>query len=122
MSTTTRGLGAALVAALSFSLLAGAANAATPAAATGAVSNLSTTSVRLNGSVDPNGEQTNWYFDFGPTTSYGTRTAVMNAGSGQNANNVASNITGLAVAIPAACSFDQRSARTNRARMIVLAG
>ena len=60
-----KALGAILLAALTVSLLAGSAQAASPAAVTGAVSNLSTTSVRLNGSVDPNGEATSWYFEFG---------------------------------------------------------
>jgi hypothetical protein len=109
MFTTTKGLGAVLIAALTFSLLAGGANAATPAAVTGSVSNLSTTSVRLTGSVDPNGEQTNWFFEFGPTTSYGTRTAVVNAGSGQNSVNVGSNLSGLAVAT----TFHYRLVATN---------
>jgi hypothetical protein len=62
------------------------------------VSNLSTTSVRLHGSVDPNGESTHWYFELGPTTSYGTRTATQSAGSGHNATNVQSRISGLSVA------------------------
>ena len=62
------------------------------------MSNLSTTSVRLNGSVDPNGEATSWYFEFGTTSAYGTKTATQNAGSGNNPTNVNSNVSGLAVA------------------------
>src|SRR6476661_10814509 len=93
-----KALAALFLAALTVGLLAGSAQAASPAAVTGNVSNLSTTSARLNGSVDPNGESTGWYFEFGTTTSYGTKTATQNAGSGQNPNNVNSNVSGLAVA------------------------
>ena len=93
-----KALGAILFAALSVVLLAGSAQAASPAAVTGSVSNLSTTSVRLNGSVDPNGESTSWYFEFGSTSAYGTKTATQNAGSGNNPTNVNSNVSGLSVA------------------------
>jgi len=80
-------------------LLASApASAASPAAVTGTVSNLSTTSVRLLGSVDPNSEATSWYFEFGETTSYGTKTATQGAGSGANPTNVRSEVAGLSVA------------------------
>jgi hypothetical protein len=96
-STLTKAFGATLLAAAALGLVP-AAGASTPAATTGSVSNLSTTSVRLHGSVDPNGEATSWYFEFGPTTSYGTRTATQSAGSGQNPTNVQSNLSGLSVA------------------------
>src|SRR5262249_50247129 len=86
-----KAFGALLLAALTVGLLAGSAQAASPAAVTGSVSNLSTNSVRLNGSVDPNSEATSWYFEFGQSTSYGTRTATQNAGSGANPTNVHSD-------------------------------
>jgi hypothetical protein len=95
--TLTNAVGATLLAAVALTIVA-AAGASTPAATTGSISNLSTTSVRLNGSVDPNGEATSWYFEFGPTTSYGTKTATQSAGSGQNPTNVQSNVSGLSVA------------------------
>ena len=79
-----KAFGALSLAALTLALLAGSAQAASPAAVTGSVSNVSTTSVRLNGSVDPNSEATSWYFEFGQTTSYGTKTATQSAGSGAN--------------------------------------
>src|SRR5262245_16418099 len=98
MLTTRIGLAALLAAAFAFSVLTGAASAASPAAVTGGVTNVSTTSARLTGSVDPNSEATSWYFEFGPTSGYGTRTATQSAGSGANPTNVATNISGLAVA------------------------
>src|SRR5262245_56835122 len=96
-STLTKTVGATLLAAVALTLVS-VASASSPAAATGSVSNLSTPSVRLHGSVAPNGESTSWYFEFGPTTSYGTRTATQSAGSGQNATNVQTNVSGLSVA------------------------
>jgi hypothetical protein len=95
--TFRKALGAALVVAVGLASAVGVASAAAPAAVTGNVSNLSTTSVRLNGSVDPNNEATSWYFEFGTTTAYGTKTATQNAGSGANPTNVSSNLSGLAV-------------------------
>src|SRR3954453_6897961 len=94
-----RTFGFTLLAALALTLsLASVAGAASPAVVTGSVSNLSTTSVRLHGSVDPNGEATSWYFEFGTTTSYGTKTATQSAGFGQNPTNVESNVSGITVA------------------------
>jgi hypothetical protein len=96
--TLRSGLGATLIAAIAFSLAVGTATAASPAAVTGGVTNVSTSSARLTGSVDPNSEATSWYFEFGTTSSYGTKTATQSAGSGSNPTNVATNIAGLAVA------------------------
>ena len=36
----------------------------------------------VTGAVNPQGRSTNWYFDYGTTTTYGSKTAVKNAGSG----------------------------------------
>src|SRR4051794_3077233 len=94
-----RTFGFTLLAALALTLsIASAAGAASPAAVTGSVSNLSTTSVRLNGSVDPNREATSWYFEFGQTPTYGTKTATQSAGSGANPRNVNSDVSGLSAA------------------------
>src|SRR5439155_11583576 len=48
------------------------------------------------GSVNPNGQSTSYYFDFGTTTSYGTKTTTKNAGSGTKSNSVSDNVSGLA--------------------------
>src|SRR3954464_7622565 len=104
-----RTFGFTLLAALALTLsLASVAGAASPAAVTGSVSNLSTTSVRLHGSGDPHSEATSWdfllgqetslYFEFGQTTAYGTKTATQSAGSGANPTNVRSDVSGLSVA------------------------
>jgi hypothetical protein len=67
----------------------------TPAATTGAVSRVTTTSARLAGSVDPNGRATTWFFEYGTTTGYGARTAAVSAGSGNTARSVSADVTGL---------------------------
>ena len=66
-----------------------------PAVTTDAASSVSPTSARLNGTITPNGQSTSWYFDYGTTTSYGTRTAVKGAGSGTSATRVNVSITRL---------------------------
>jgi hypothetical protein len=49
----------------------------------------------LNGSVDPNGYATNYYFQYGPTTAYGSSSATQSAGSGWQPTSVSANLTGL---------------------------
>lgn len=59
-------------------------------------SNIGHTSVRLNGSVDPNGLATVWYVQYGTTTSYGSTTATQSAGSGRSAVGVSVTAAKLA--------------------------
>ena len=66
-----------------------------PAVTTDAASSVTPTAARLNGTVTPNGQSTSWYFDYGTTTSYGTRTAVRGAGSGTGATRVSAALTKL---------------------------
>ena len=56
-----------------------------PAVVTGAATAVTPTTATLNGTVDPNGRATTWYFEYGTSTSYGTKTAVKDAGSGGSA-------------------------------------
>ena len=69
---------------------------AAPAAVTGAATGVTPTSATLTGTVDPNGRATTWYFEYGTSTSYGTRTAVRDAGSGATAVGVAAGVSSLA--------------------------
>lgn len=72
--------------ALSVSVLAGVALAASsPAVATTAASGIKDTSAVLNGTVNPSGTGTSYYFQWGLNTSYGVTTAVHSAGSGTKA-------------------------------------
>ena len=66
-----------------------------PAAVTSAASSIGTTSAKLNGSVDPNGRSTTYYFEFGTSTSYGTKTSSSGAGSGSSSTNVSKSVNGL---------------------------
>jgi hypothetical protein len=72
-----------------------AAVLATPTAITGPVSAVGTTSATASGTVNPNGQSTSWYFEYGTSTSYGRRTASRSAGSGTNNVQVSGALTGL---------------------------
>jgi len=67
----------------------------TPMVSTGTASSVTETSATLNGTVNPNGVSTTYYFEYGTTTSYGSRTSEMNAGSGDSAVSVSADIAGL---------------------------
>jgi phosphodiesterase/alkaline phosphatase D-like protein len=68
---------------------------AAPSVITSAASGVTTTTAQLNGSVNPNGQATTYYFEYGTTTSYGSTTAVQNAGSGSAPATVNASLTGL---------------------------
>jgi hypothetical protein len=88
-------IGAVLLA-LSVSLvLATSASAAAPVAKTTGVNQISPSGATLVGSVDPNGEATTYYFEYGTTRRYGSRTpdATVN---GANARRVTGRVEGLA--------------------------
>jgi hypothetical protein len=53
------------------------------------------TSATLAGTVDPNGHSTSWYFEYGRTAAYGTKTASQNAGTSKGARAVSVPISGL---------------------------
>src|SRR2546423_2453085 len=68
---------------------------AAPSVTTGSASSVSATTVNLNGSVVPNGQETSWHFEFGTSTSYGIATATKSAGSGTSSTNVSAAVAGL---------------------------
>ena len=49
-------------------------------------------SVRLTAGVRPNSQATTYFFDFGPTTSYGSRTATETAGDGSGRQTVTADV------------------------------
>ena len=69
---------------------------APPTVTTKAVSSVKDSTATLNASVNPNGVATTVYFDYGTSTSYGTKSAAKSIGSGRNAANVSVPVTGLA--------------------------
>lgn len=90
---------ATLVAAvLSLATVAVAATLAAPTAITGPVSAVGGTTATLNGTVNPAGLATDWWFEYGTTTSYGSKTATTAAGSGTANVAVSKALTGLAAA------------------------
>jgi hypothetical protein len=68
---------------------------AVPNAVTSSASSVTVSSATLNGSVDPNGRATTWWFEYGTSTSYGSKTAAKSAGSGTGPANVSASIGGL---------------------------
>ena len=68
---------------------------AAPGAVTGSASSISVSAATLNGTVDPNASETTWWFEYGTSTAYGSKTAVKSAGSGTGPTNVSAGISGL---------------------------
>ena len=85
---------AALVAA---ALVQGAA-AAVPTAITGTVSAVGGSSATLNGTVNPGGAVTEWWFEYGTSSSYGSATTHTSTGSGSANVAVSRALTGLSAA------------------------
>jgi uncharacterized repeat protein (TIGR01451 family) len=83
--------------------------AAAPSATTGAASSVSTTSATLNGTVNPNGQQTTVQFEYGSDTGYGSIAPISGVFTGTTAQAVSANLTGL---VPGA-SYHFRLTATN---------
>jgi phosphodiesterase/alkaline phosphatase D-like protein len=86
-------IGLAALAMLAGSALA--ASLAEPVAITGPVTSVDATSATLNGTVNPNGKETTWAFEYGTSTSYGSTSPLRNAGDGTANIDVTTSITGL---------------------------
>jgi streptogramin lyase len=74
------------------------APAAGPIVVTGSSSAVGTTSARVAGSVNPNGQATTYHFEYGTSTSYGAQAPAPpdpSAGSGTTSQPVSANLTGL---------------------------
>ncbi len=69
-----------------------------PEVTTGPASDITPTTATLNGTLDPNGRQTTYFFQYGTTAAYGSRapTPSGNAGSGTSLQGVSAAISGLA--------------------------
>ncbi|MGE0086681.1 MAG: hypothetical protein AB7S75_19935 [Desulfococcaceae bacterium] len=68
---------------------------AKPTVTTGSATAVSSSSATLNGTVNPNGAATNYYFEYDLTTAYETSTPIASAGSGTVSVSVNANISGL---------------------------
>src|SRR5579884_2796142 len=72
-----------------------ASAAGPPAATTGSPSNMAQSSASVSGTVNPNGIDTHYYFQYGTSTAYGGTTASTDAGAGTSPVTGTANITGL---------------------------
>jgi hypothetical protein len=70
-------------------------SAMAPVAVTGSATGVTVTSATLNGTVDPNGRATRWYFEYGTSTRYGSRTPAKSAGSGTTTTGVSAAVASL---------------------------
>jgi hypothetical protein len=66
-----------------------------PTVETKAATSVTTTGATLNGTVNPNGSETKYYFEYGTTEAYGSKTAEVSAGSGTSSIEESKAITGL---------------------------
>jgi hypothetical protein len=91
---------ALLMAAIAISTCAVGINAASavalsPAVETSPASSIAEKGATLRGLVNPNGGETKAYFEYGTTTSYGSKTAEVNVGSGTTTLETSQAISGL---------------------------
>jgi hypothetical protein len=66
-----------------------------PSVTTSSADNITVNAARLNGTVNPNGSSTTYYFQYGLTAAYGSTTGSQNAGSGSASVSVSADISGL---------------------------
>jgi len=66
-----------------------------PTVTTGSATSVTAVSVTLNGTVNPNGGSTDYHFEYGTTTSYGSTTTSTSAGSETSEISVDASLTGL---------------------------
>jgi hypothetical protein len=71
-----------------------------PTVTTDSATSVTAGSATLKGTVNPNGAETSYHFEWGTSTAYGLETAVMNAGSGRSAVTVSAPVSGLAPGTP----------------------
>jgi Ca2+-binding RTX toxin-like protein len=69
--------------------------ASPPIAVTAAATGVGPATATLGGTVNPNGQSTTWYVEYGTSTSYGTKTAATDAGSGTSSKTVSTGVSGL---------------------------
>lgn len=66
-----------------------------PTVTTGSATSVTSSSATLNGTVNPNSASTEYYSEYGTSTSYGSTTGTKAAGSGTSDVSVSAEITGL---------------------------
>jgi hypothetical protein len=86
----------AIAALAALMVFAGSALAAGPTASTGPTTSTGATTATVTGSVNPSGAATTWYIEYGTSTSYGSKTSAVSAGSGTSTSAVSAKLSGLA--------------------------
>jgi hypothetical protein len=76
-------------------LAAPATAASKPSVATGGAKGVTFNAATLMGTVNPNGANTSYYFQYGPTRAYGGQSAIADAGSGSKGVGVKIGVGGL---------------------------
>lgn len=66
-----------------------------PDVTTGEATSIGFTTAQLNGTINPNGSATTYYFEYGTTTAYGISTSSASAGSGTGPTAVNASVTDL---------------------------
>ena len=66
-----------------------------PTSTTTTATAVTSSAATLNGSLNPEGVPTTYYFQYGTTAAYGSKTATQSAGSATTAQAVAANVSGL---------------------------
>ena len=66
-----------------------------PTAQTDEATNITTTSARLNGTINPNGYSTDYYFEYGTGTPLTERTSTRTLSASAGTSSVSANISGL---------------------------
>jgi hypothetical protein len=80
---------------LAMALSSSAAAASLPTVSTGAAREVSYGSATLTGSLNPNGSDASYYFQYGPTKLYGGQSTIADAGAGIHVVTVRLAVTGL---------------------------
>ncbi len=84
----------AVIVCIPIALASGAASSP-PTVTTAAATNLTGSQATLNGSVNANGEQTSYAFQWGPTSGYGHETRLASAGASTNTLSENAGLDGL---------------------------
>jgi phosphodiesterase/alkaline phosphatase D-like protein len=74
---------------------AGAGTVAAPTAITGPVGAVGAKTATVTGTINPGGQSTTWFVEYGTSTSYGSKTGTLSAGTGSGNVNVASALSAL---------------------------
>ncbi len=88
-------LAALVLAATSLTAIGGAATSPMPRVSTGGVKHVRGNTGQLDAVVDPNGVETSYFFEYGPTVAYGTSTKAVPLGRGLKGIKVGQPVTGI---------------------------